>query len=92
MPPRADLRTLIGMQTKISDTERLTAVAARVMRENPQLDAHSVQEGVNAALQEVYRLTFERQLQWRAGKNEVSRSREKEAQSLGQLVFQLHGG
>ena len=32
--------------------KQLTAIAARVMREHPQLDPTSVQEGVSAALQE----------------------------------------
>ncbi len=80
------------MQTKTRELERLTAVAARVLRENPQLDALSVQEGVNAALQEVYGLIHERQIQWRDAPGDISRGREKEAQTLGHLVFQLHGG
>ncbi len=80
------------MSISIDETQRLTAVAARVMRDNPQLDARSVQEGVNAALQEVYRLIHERQLQWRDTPGDVARGREQEAQTLSHLVFQLHGG
>ncbi len=45
--------------------DKLTAVAARVTREHPQLDPESVQAGVNAALQ-IYSVTHERQLKWRA--------------------------
>lgn len=80
------------MQTYPRDQEFLTAVAARVMRENPHLDSRSVQEGVSAALQEVYRLIHERQMQWRDAPGEVARGRGMEAQTLGHLVFQLHGG
>lgn len=72
--------------------DRLTAVAARVMREQPQLDPESVQAGVNAALQEIYSVTYERHLRWRASQGEASKAREEEARSLGNLVFQLHGG
>lgn len=80
------------MPNQTLETQRLTAVAARVLREHPHLDAQSVQEGVNAALQEVYHLTYERQILWRGGEDETSKAREKEAQTLGHLVFQLHGG
>lgn len=80
------------MSTSIGETERLTAVAARVMRDNPQLDARSVQAGVNAALQEVYRLTHERRLQWRGAPGELAKGREQEAHTLSHLIFQLHGG
>lgn len=38
--------------------DKLTAVAARVMCENPDLNPESVQAGVNAALQEVYSVTL----------------------------------
>lgn len=69
---------------------QLTAVAARVIRENPHLDARSVQAGVSAALEEVCALAFERQERWRAREDSISRTREKEAQILGQLVFQLY--
>ena len=72
--------------------DKLTAVAARVMRQQPQLDPESVQAGVNAALQEIYSVTYERHLRWRASPDEVSKAREEEARSLGNLVFQLHGG
>ena len=71
---------------------RLTAVAARVMREHPHLDSDSVQAGVNAALQEIYGVTYERHLKWRAAQDDLSKAREEEARSLGNLVFQLHGG
>jgi len=71
---------------------RLTAVAARVMREHPHLDPDSVQAGVNAALQEIYSVTHERHLKWRAAQDELSKAQEEEARSLGNLVFQLHGG
>lgn len=72
--------------------DKLTAVAARVMREYPHLDPESVQIGVNAALQEVYSVTHERHLKWRESQDELSKAREAEARSLGSLVFQLHGG
>ncbi len=72
--------------------DKLTAVAARVMREHPQLDPESVQAGVNAALQEIYSVTHERHLRWRAAQDDASKAREEEARSLGNLVFQLHGG
>lgn len=71
---------------------RLTAVAARVMREHPHLDPESVQAGVDAALQEVYGVTYERHLKWREQDDQTARAREEEARSLGNLVFQLHGG
>ena len=70
--------------------KRLTAIAARVMREQPELDPDSVQAGVNAALQEVYGVTYERHLHWRELPDTVSKARGKEARSLGNLVFQLH--
>ena len=70
--------------------KQLTAIAARVMREHPQLDPTSVQEGVSAALQEVYGVTYERHLRWRERSDTVSKAREEEARSLGNLVFQLH--
>ncbi len=69
---------------------RLTAIAARVLRERPELDQESVQEGVNAALQEVYGVTYERHMKWRELSDAVSKARDKEARSLGDLVFQLH--
>jgi hypothetical protein len=47
---------------------------------------------VNAALQEIYSVTYERHLKWRAVQGELSKAREDEARSLGNLVFQLHGG
>ena len=72
--------------------DKLTAVAARVMKEHPHLDPESVQAGVNAALQEVYSVTHERHLKWRDAQDEFSKAREAEARSLGHLVFQLHGG
>lgn len=80
------------MSISIGEKERLTAVAARVMRDNPQLDARSVQEGVNAALQEVYGLIHERRVQWRDTKGDVAKGREQEAHTLSHLIFQLHGG
>ncbi len=54
--------------------DKLTAVAARVMREHPQLDPESVQAGVNAALQ-IYSVTHERHLKWRASQGEASKAR-----------------
>jgi limonene-1,2-epoxide hydrolase len=72
--------------------DKLTAVAARVMRENPHLDPESVQAGVNAALQEVYSVAHERHLKWRDSQDAFAKAREAEARSLGHLVFQLHGG
>ena len=71
---------------------QLNAVAARVLKNNPQLDVESVQIGVSAALQEVYALTHERRQVWSKVDDRFSKAREAEACSLGQLVFQLHGG